>query len=87
MPDLSALGRVDFLSGDHGSDALSDTSIPCYLSQQLQTARINLRVRVVEPDLVKNFEPECLITSLVLKEVAQVGLLRDSGIVLLKRLH
>ena len=87
MPDLAALCGVDNFASKHGLNISSHILILSHLSKQGQTLAVNLGMRIVHPDLVKDFKPKTFIASFILEKISQVLSLGYSLIVLFESLH
>ena len=70
VPDLTAFGGIHDITVEHSADAVCHTLVGSDLRQESKTLAIDLSVRVIEPDLIKDFESQALIAALVLQELA-----------------
>ena len=66
MQNLAAFRRVDYLTTEHVTNGLCDTSLTGEFAEHLQALPVNLSVRVVEPDAVEKFEAQSIVASLIL---------------------
>ena len=86
VPDLTAFGGVHDITIEHSTDAVCHTLVCSNLRQEGKALAIDLGMRVVEPDLIKDFESQALVAALVLQELAEMCVLGHSLVVLFERL-